>query len=171
MLELGCGEGHLTEAVLREAKRVTGIDISGIAVNRALMRNLTNAEFLRCDFLEYPFSGYDIITALECICYLSSDELERFFHKVKTEHRGKILAISIPIIGSNEHRTYFTHAQVMNALKHHSFSEINNFNLTVYWRPLAARIAANLCKLPFGHHAVDILPERFIYQRLYLAIA
>ena len=35
VLELGCGEGHLTNRVLNTAHHVTAVDISGIALSRA----------------------------------------------------------------------------------------------------------------------------------------
>ena len=171
VLELGCGEGHLTETILRDAKSVTAVDISQIAIERAVARKIKNACFVQSDFLEQSFTDHDVIAALECICYLSRDELNRFLQKVTTEHKGRTLAVSIPIIGSNEHRIYFTHAEMMALLSHHDFSNITSFNLTVYWRPALARVIANLCKLPLGHLAVDFLPDRFIYQRLYVATA
>jgi 2-polyprenyl-3-methyl-5-hydroxy-6-metoxy-1,4-benzoquinol methylase len=35
VLELGCGEVHLTQTVFDEARAVTGIDISDVAIERA----------------------------------------------------------------------------------------------------------------------------------------
>jgi 2-polyprenyl-3-methyl-5-hydroxy-6-metoxy-1,4-benzoquinol methylase len=35
VLELGCGEGHLKQAVFNTAKSVTGIDLSQVAIQRA----------------------------------------------------------------------------------------------------------------------------------------
>lgn len=71
VLELGCGEGHLTQAVLGEAKSITGIDISDVAIDRARTRKISNAKFIRSDFLQASFEGYDVITAIECLYYLS----------------------------------------------------------------------------------------------------
>src|SRR5215475_5449220 len=45
VLELGCGEGHLTQAVFGEARAITGIDISDVAIERAKALNLPNARF------------------------------------------------------------------------------------------------------------------------------
>jgi SAM-dependent methyltransferase len=59
VLELGCGEGHLTEAVFAHACAVTGVDISGVAISRAAARDLPNARFRVADFLDIPFAGYD----------------------------------------------------------------------------------------------------------------
>jgi len=44
VLELGCGEGHLTQAVFGEAKSVTGIDISDVAIDRARSRKIAQEQ-------------------------------------------------------------------------------------------------------------------------------
>ena len=63
VLELGCGEGHLTQAVFGKARSVVGIDISDVAIARAKSLNLPNARFESGDFLQASFEGYDVITA------------------------------------------------------------------------------------------------------------
>ncbi len=104
VLELGCGEGHLTQAVFGDAKSIVGIDISDIAIERAKKRSLANAQFKNGDILEADFTGHDLITAIECIYYLSPDEQERFFVKIAKEHSGRMLLLSAPIIGENRFR-------------------------------------------------------------------
>jgi len=96
VLELGCGEGHLTQAVFGEAKSVTGIDISDVAIDRARSRKINNAKFVQSDFLQAPFEGYDVITAIECLYYLSSAEQNEFFVKIAREHAGKTFLLSAP---------------------------------------------------------------------------
>src|ERR1700687_5719097 len=71
VLELGCGEGHLTQAVFYKARSVTGIDISNVALARAKLLDLPNARFESADLLQTSFEGYDVIAAIECIYYLS----------------------------------------------------------------------------------------------------
>src|SRR2546421_9874789 len=78
VLELGCGEGHLTQAVFGKARSVVGIDISDVAIARAKSLNLPNARFESGDFLRASFEGYDVITALECVYYLFLQEQEVF---------------------------------------------------------------------------------------------
>ena len=51
VLELGCGEGHLTQALFFDAASVKGIDISGVAIGRATAKRLPNATFENLDFL------------------------------------------------------------------------------------------------------------------------
>src|SRR5438477_9844379 len=70
VLDLGCGEGHLTAAVFQSAAWVTAIDISQVAIQRT--PRLANARFAATDFMSPDVSveGQDVITALECIQYL-----------------------------------------------------------------------------------------------------
>src|ERR1700754_1052765 len=96
VLELGCGEGHLTEAVFGKARSVVGIDISDVAIARAKSLDLPNARFECADFLHVSFEGYDVIAALECVYYLSFQEQGAFLEKVAKEHPGKILLLSGP---------------------------------------------------------------------------
>src|SRR5450432_429386 len=67
VLELGCGEGHLTQSIFSETRMVTGVDIREIAIERAKARNIQNARFENSDFLKISFDGYDVITAIECL--------------------------------------------------------------------------------------------------------
>src|SRR5437879_13369395 len=74
VLELGCGEGHLTHAIFSKARPVVGIDISDVAIARAKSLNLPTARFERADFLQASFEGYDVIAAVECLYCLSRQE-------------------------------------------------------------------------------------------------
>src|SRR5262249_41269056 len=103
VLELGCGEGHLTQAVFHRARSGTAVDISNVAITRARALNLRNAGFKTADFLDVSFAGYDVITAIECVQYLSYGEQEAFLRKVASEHSGKMLFLSGPIIDYQKH--------------------------------------------------------------------
>jgi cyclopropane fatty-acyl-phospholipid synthase-like methyltransferase len=174
ILELGCGEGHLTQALFWDAASVKGIDISAVAISRAASMQLANATFENSDFLNVSFSGYDVIVAIECLYYLSASEQEAFFDKVAREHSGKPLIISCPIIGQNEHRKYFTHKGILDTLDRHGISVIEFHNLNVdrrtphVNRTIAHLIAALVRFLP-SNLLLDALPERLIYQRCYIA--
>jgi len=93
VLELGCGEGHLTQAVFYKARSVTGVDISDVAIGRAKSLNLANARFENADLLHTAFNGYDVIAAIECIHYLSHRDQGAFLEKVAREHPGKMLLL------------------------------------------------------------------------------
>lgn len=167
VLELGCGEGHLTQTAYHSAQAVTGVDISDKAIARARALSLSNANFKVADFLELSFEGYDVITAIECVYYLSPQEQEEFFAKVTREHPGKPLLVSGPIIGQNEHRRYFTHAGILETFRRHRFTVIEHRNL--YTRRIGplSTLAAAIVRLPGCMWLLDLLPNRFVYQRLY----
>lgn len=164
VLELGCGEGHLTQAVFHRARSVTAVDISDVAIARAKALCLRNASFVAADLLDVSFEGYDVIAALECIQYLSHREQGAFLEKAAREHSGKLLFISGPIIDYQKH---FGHRRLMVEFRALGFKVVRFHNLSVYWRPLSSRIVATLLKVPLGYTLIDWLPERMIYQRLY----
>jgi len=174
VLELGCGEGHLTQALFFDAASVKGIDISGVAIGRAIAKRLPNATFENFDFLDISYEGYGVIAAIECLYYLSTSEQEAFVSKVAREHSGKPLIFSCPIIGQNEHRKYFTHKEVLDTLARHGISVIEFHNLNVHRKTArvnraVANVAAALVRAPFGRLWLNALPDRLIYQRCYVA--
>ena len=164
VLELGCGEGHLTRAIFGKARSVVGIDISDVAIARAKSLKLPNARFESADFLQTPFEGYDVIAAIECVYYLSLQEQGAFFEKVAKEHAGKILLLSGPIV---DYRRHFSHKRLMYEFRTLGFTPLKFYNLSVYWHPPSSRIIASLIKLPFGYTLLDRIPESMVYQRLY----
>jgi cyclopropane fatty-acyl-phospholipid synthase-like methyltransferase len=166
VLELGCGEGHLTEALFSEARAITAIDISRVAIERAKARNLTNARFEIADFLAAPFSGYDIITAIECVYYLAPDEQDAFFAKVAREHAGKTLILSGPIIGDGQHRRYFTHAQLVETFARYRMMVVSYHNLRVHRSGTLTMLTDWLARaIP---QFLDWLPSTLIFQRCYI---
>jgi 2-polyprenyl-3-methyl-5-hydroxy-6-metoxy-1,4-benzoquinol methylase len=165
VLELGCGEGHLTEAVFSRARSVVGVDISDVAIARAQSLELPNARFENADLLQISYKGYEVIAAIECIHYLSHPEQGAFLEKVANEHAGKMLLLSGPIV---DYTHYFSHRRLMLEFTTLGFSLVKSCNLSVYWHPPSSRIIAHLIKLPFGHLVLDWLPEAMIYQRLYV---
>lgn len=174
VLELGCGEGHLTQTIFWDAASVKGIDISGVAIGRANSKGISNANFQNSDFLNVSYEGYEVIAAFECLYYLSAVEQETFFAKVAREHSGKTLIISGPIIGQNEHRKYFTHKSMMDTLARHGISvmEFHNINIdrkTPLVNRTVANLAAVLVRVPLGDLLLNALPDRLVYQRCYIA--
>ncbi|WJR80689.1 class I SAM-dependent methyltransferase [Bradyrhizobium sp. NP1] len=165
VLELGCGEGHLTEAVFYKARSVVGVDISDVAIGRARSLNLPNARFENADLLQISFNGYDVIAAIECIQYLSHQEQGAFLEKVAREHAGKILLLSGPIV---DYQRHFSHRRLMLEFKTLGFALVTSRNLSVLWYTRSLRIVAEIIKLPLGYVLLDWLPEWMIYQRLYV---
>ena len=165
VLELGCGEGHLTHVIFNKARSVVGIDISDVAIARAQSLDLPNARFENADLLQISYEGYEVIAAIECIHYLSHPEQGAFLEKVAREHAGKMLLLSGPIV---DYTHYFSHRRLMLEFKSLGFSLVKSSNLSVYWHPPSNRIVANLVKVPLGYTVLDWLPEEMIYQRLYV---
>jgi 2-polyprenyl-3-methyl-5-hydroxy-6-metoxy-1,4-benzoquinol methylase len=165
VLELGCGEGHLTQAIFHKARSVMAIDISDVAIARAKSLDLRNAKFETADLLDISFGGYDVIAAIECIHYLSHEEQGAFLAKVAREHSGKLLLLSGPII---DYQRHFGHRRLMLEFKALAFTVVKFHNLSVYWHPVSFRIVSGLLRLPLGYRLLDWLPERMIYQRLYV---
>ncbi|QPF93868.1 class I SAM-dependent methyltransferase [Bradyrhizobium commune] len=169
VLELGCGEGHLTSTIFSRAKSVKGIDISAIAVSRAQALDLPSASFEVSDFLTVSFAGYDVIAAIECLYYLSAAEQDAFLQKLVREHDG-VFILSAPIIGANEHRSYYTHSGIVQMLARHGLSILQWRNLNAYWRAgIGGIAAAAMIRLPFGEALIPHLPEALVYQRCYVA--
>jgi SAM-dependent methyltransferase len=164
VLELGCGEGHLTQAIFSKARSVVGIDISDVAIARAKSLNLPNARFESADFLNAPFEGYDVIAAIECVYYLSFQEREALLEKIAKQHSGKIVLLSGPIV---DYRRHFSHKRLMHEFTTLGFTPLKFYNLSIYWYPPSSRIIAHLIKLPLGYTMLDWMPESMIYQRLY----
>jgi 2-polyprenyl-3-methyl-5-hydroxy-6-metoxy-1,4-benzoquinol methylase len=170
VLELGCGEGHLTASIFRDALSVKGVDISPMAISRAVTLSLPNASFQVSDILSVSFAGFDVVAAIECLYYLSASDQEAFFQKLASEHAGKIFILSGPIIGSNEYRAYFTHDGIRATFASHGLSIIEWSNLNAYRKAgLVATLAAAVTRLPLGGNLLAFLPERFVYQRCYVA--
>jgi 2-polyprenyl-3-methyl-5-hydroxy-6-metoxy-1,4-benzoquinol methylase len=165
VLELGCGEGHLTRTIFGRARSVVGIDISDVAIARAKSLNLPNARFENADLLQTSFKGFDVIAAIECIHYLTHPEQGAFLEKVASEHAGKMLLLSGPIVDYAKH---FSHRRLMLEFTTLGFSVVKFNNLSVYWHPPSSRIISHLIKLPLGSMVIDWLPEAMIYQRLYV---
>ena len=74
LLEVGCGEGHQTEYLARIAGKVTGLDVSANAIERA-RRRVPSATFSAGDLYTQPWveeSGrFDVVTACEVLYYMS----------------------------------------------------------------------------------------------------
>ena len=102
VLELGCGEGHLTEAVLGGARSVVGIDISDVAIGSRPVAGIGQMpRFGQAgDLLRDLLRGLTRPSrTIECIHYLSPPERGMFLEKVMRENTaGQLLLLSGPIV-------------------------------------------------------------------------
>lgn len=78
ILDIGCGEGYLEEKLLTVADKITALDISKLALNRAKIRigNYPNIKFTRQDILKYkPKEKFDLIICSEILYYLHMKDI------------------------------------------------------------------------------------------------
>jgi SAM-dependent methyltransferase len=73
ILEIGCGEGHQSEHLIKLCDRLTGIDVSATAIARARQR-LPSAELIAGDLFTQPWidetDRFDLVTAFEVLYYI-----------------------------------------------------------------------------------------------------
>lgn len=85
VLEIGCGEGHQTQALCALADEVYGIDVSATAIERARQR-LPQVRFAACDIHDQPFGNeqdrFDLVVACEVLYYIKDipATIERMGH-------------------------------------------------------------------------------------------
>jgi 2-polyprenyl-3-methyl-5-hydroxy-6-metoxy-1,4-benzoquinol methylase len=74
LLEIGCGEGHQTDHLMRLADHVTGIDVSATAIGRA-RRRVPTATFALGDLTAQSWAQergrFGLVTACEVLYYVS----------------------------------------------------------------------------------------------------
>jgi 2-polyprenyl-3-methyl-5-hydroxy-6-metoxy-1,4-benzoquinol methylase len=145
-LDLGCGEGRLTNEIAGVADQVVGYDISGTAIQRArtryprvefrqgdLMDVLANPEVLRAPF--------DLIVAAEVLYYLPTDE-ERMQALTGISLLGApdcLYFFSVIVSGSSAGRRYFTHDGFLQMLAK-DFQVIEHFPCAVQVSPVVDRV-------------------------------
>jgi len=154
----------------RLSKCAVNIDISDIAIERAKGLSLANARFVSADIVDIAFSGYDVITAIECLYYLSREECEAVLERISSERNGKILIISAPIIDERAHQKYFVHEEIMHLLRRHRIAVESFRNL--YVREGHSRLAnfarSVFLRAPLTDLTLDYLPDWMICQRCYV---
>ena len=168
VLELGCGEGNFSKYINKIGCNSIGIDISGIAIERAKKLKLSNYKFERKELLDLKFNC-DIILAIEVIYYLNDEERTEFFKKLQNKNIKLIL--STPIIGKNQYRKYFTDNEIKKIISNFKFKLIEekklNFNGGIRF---IGRIFFNrfMCESHLSSLVLQILPNKYIYQKVYV---
>ena len=132
-LDIGCGEGAMTNVVSALSRRTLAIDISSRAIERARSRfpgiDFRQGELLevitRPDIRAIPF---DLILASEVLYYLQTDE-ERLAAIAGIARLGApacVYYFSVIVTGASKHRRYFTHDEFVRLLSAH-FNIIDGF--------------------------------------------
>ncbi len=178
-LELGCGEGSLTHYFKK--KHLICNDISKIALKR-FKKKYPKIKTIKGDMLKVNFNDYDSIFAFECIYYLLKKERKKFFVKVdRFLKKNKTFVFSTPIIGNSVYRYYFTDKELKKIFKQFNFNLISERKLNVFYPNklklnfLAILIIQIIFKSmyilklnKYRYLILNILPEKFIYQKLYV---
>lgn len=132
-LDLGCGEGVMTNVVSALSQRTLAFDISSLAIERAQSRfpeiDFRQGELLevvkRPDVRAIPF---DLILVSEVLYYLQTDE-ERHAAIAGIAQLGApacVYYFSVIVTGASKHRRYFTHDEFVSLLSEH-FNIIDGF--------------------------------------------
>ncbi len=132
-LDIGCGEGAMTNAVSVLSRRTMAFDISSLAIERARLRfpgiDFSQGELLevitRPDIRAIPFN---LILVSEVLYYLQTDE-ERRAAIAGIAQLGApacIYYFSVIVTGASKYRRYFTHDEFMGLLSVH-FNVIDGF--------------------------------------------
>jgi 3' terminal RNA ribose 2'-O-methyltransferase Hen1 len=114
VLDLGCGEGRLLEALLREgfAERVLGVDVSSASLERAARRlrlhEMSPKQRERIELLQGSLTykdrrlqGYDAAAVIEVIEHLDPSRLSAFERAVFGVARPKTIVLTTPNVEYN----------------------------------------------------------------------
>jgi cyclopropane fatty-acyl-phospholipid synthase-like methyltransferase len=84
ILDIGCGTGYpIAKYFSDNGFMVTGIDISEKLLQRAIDRNIKNAEFQLCDFFNFkPVEKYDGIIAFDSFFHFEKEKQDKIYAMV-----------------------------------------------------------------------------------------
>jgi len=107
VLELGCGEGKYTEYLDKEDYKITSVDISVTAIERAKEKCLYHAKFICDDMFEFisgnDIGSYDLIILMECLYYLSKEKKNILIDLLKEKtNKDVIVLLSLPVNKNDE---------------------------------------------------------------------
>ena len=137
-LDLGCGEGGLTDVLSRSSQNTWGVDISFNAIERARER-FPHINFLQGDIVDVCHGSrlesipFDLIVASEVLYYLDVGE-ERYRTLAGLARMGApacLYLFACVVTGPTSERAYFTHSEFVRMLSEH-------FNL-IDWFPAELR--------------------------------
>lgn len=86
ILEVGCGEGHLTRMIAHKGDRVVAVDISDLAISRAKknLAELKNVTAKRFDILaDDPGETFELVLCSEVLFYFEPDQLPGVVERIK----------------------------------------------------------------------------------------
>ncbi len=86
ILEIGCGEGHLTQMIAHKGDRVLAVDISDFAINRAKknVAGFEHVEAKRIDIITADMGEtFDLLLCSEVLFYFEPEQLSGVVEKIK----------------------------------------------------------------------------------------
>ncbi len=98
ILDIGCGSGTLTRMLAPYAEKVTAIDFSQKAIERATSHKegLPNITYQCQDIRDIDFSEkYDLINCSEVLYYLTHDELRAFIVNISHSQSSGTLIVTV----------------------------------------------------------------------------
>jgi SAM-dependent methyltransferase len=132
-LDLGCGEGSLTNLLSSMSDKTWGVDISFKAIDRARQR-FPHINFLQGDIVdifdrpEIASTPFDFVAASQVLYYLDVGEERRRtlagLSRIGTP--ACLYFFAIVVTGPNSYRAYFTHGEFVQMLSEH-FNVIDCF--------------------------------------------
>ena len=135
LLEVGCGEGHQSEHLSRLCDRLTGIDVSPTAVERAKKR-LPGADFAAGDLYAQPWAHergrFELVTACEVIYYMA--DIPRFLQTI--DQLGKLCLVTYFAPAA---RKVEAHVMAMPGAQRTTFRHQDTEWVAVWWKGAAAR--------------------------------
>lgn len=149
LLDLGCGEGGLTNVLSTISEQTLGVDIAENALTRA-RKQYPHIEFRQGELLdvialpEIVDTPFDFISVSEVLYYFQTDE-ERaaaFAGLAKLGSPSCVFYVSALVTGASKYRRYFTHDEFLERMSEH-FNVVDVFPSVVdLGRPL--KVVRNL---------------------------
>ena len=149
-LDLGCGEGRLTDVLTGICDRIAGYDISDTAVQRARVQ-YPHIEFGTGDMLEVIkrpeviATPFDFVSSAETLYYLQTDaeREEAVSGLARLGVPTCLFFVSVIVNSSSRYRRYFSHKEIVDLLSRH-FVVIDTFPCLAQ-DALGLRVARSLC--------------------------
>jgi SAM-dependent methyltransferase len=133
LLDLGCGEGHLTSVLAPLSKKTLAFDIADNALERARTR-YPHIEFRQGDLLDVIVRPditsipFDFVAVSEVLYYLQTDEErdQAFTGIARLGTPSCLFYFSVMVTGASKYRRYFTYDEFIERVSKH-FNIIDTF--------------------------------------------
>jgi len=170
VLDVGCGDGYMTNELANLSDRVTGVDISASGLSFAAQLSGPAVKYQRADACQLPFkrASFDVVTVFELLEHLNPGQLEKAvpeLHRVLKPYG--YLVITTPNrqrpFGhkSNKHYQEFSAKELVKLLSAY-FNKIELLGLYLYI-PLLGLTRPTRELLMMAGHFLPRLSQRLFY--------